>query len=126
MNPKFKQMALQPSTKYSHSRTVPGQSLVPSDLLKRHLAGTLPDIDHSSMYEYHYDEDGVQVAEPLPIEFHEFHKMALQLRKRQIEEANRLRAVQAKKFRDEVIEEYKKSILPKEPTPENITPNSPD
>lgn len=95
-----------PST-YSTSKTIPGQSLIPAELLKRHLAGTLPDIDKSSKYEYHYDENGEQIGEPLPIEMHELHKLALALRKKQFEEENVRRAERAKKYRDQLIEEYK-------------------
>lgn len=88
------------------SKTIPGQSLIPSDLLKRHLAGTLPDIDQSQRYEYHVDENGEQVSEPLPLEMHEFHKLAVALRKRQFEEATKYRAEQAQKERDKIIADY--------------------
>lgn len=102
-------------TIYGTSRTIPGQSLIPADLLKRHLAGTMPDIDLSQRYEYHYDENGNQIGEPLPIELHELHKLALRVRKQQEEAANKLRAEKAKKFRDDLIEQYKKEQLEKNP-----------
>lgn len=102
-------------TVYSTSRTIPGQSLLPSELLKRHLAGTLPDIDLSQRYEYHYDENGAQIGEAFPIEMHELHKLALRVRKEREEEINKMRAEKAKKFRDDLIEQYKKeqSLAPK-------------
>lgn len=114
-----------PNTASTASRTIPGQSLLPSELLKRHLAGTLPDIDHSKRYEYHYDEHGEQVAEPLPIEFHEFHSLAVAIRKRQFEEATERKRQQTDKFKQRVIDEYIKS---KQPASDPITdpePNAP-
>lgn len=96
-------------TRYSASRTIPGQSLKPADLLKRHLAGTLPDIDHSQKYEYHYDENGEQIAVPLPLEMHELHKLAVALRKRQYEEAIEQRKQRAVQERDKLIAEYKQT-----------------
>lgn len=96
-------------TKYSTSRTIPGQALRPADLLKRHLAGTLPDIDQSQKYEYHYNEDGEQIAVPLPLEMHELHNLAVALRKRQYEENLKAMQNKAKADRDKLIEEYKKT-----------------
>lgn len=112
-------------TIYSTSKTVPGQSLIPADLLKRHLAGTMPDIDLSQKYEYHYDENGEQIGEPLPIEMHELHKLALKMRKAQEENANIQRAEKAKKFRDSLIEEYKREQLLKVKTDPILPPQTP-
>ena len=93
---------------YQH--TVPGQTLKPSELLKRHLAGTLPPIDLAKKYEFHYDEEGKQVAEPLPLELHEVHKLAVALRKRHYEEALEQRKKQAERFKTQIIEEYEKQL----------------
>lgn len=95
-------------TKFGASLTIPGQALKPAELLKRHLAGTLPDIDLSKRYEYHYDENGNQVAEPLPLELHEVHKLSVAIRKRQYEEAIEQRKLQAEKHKNEIISEYEK------------------
>lgn len=108
-------------TVYGPSKTIPGQSLYPADLLKRHLAGTLPDIDLSKKYEYHYDENGEQIAEPLPLEMFELHKLAVALRKRQFEEATEHRKQQAIKQREQIIEEYKRSIQEQQPKPQEPT-----
>lgn len=95
-------------TVYPSSKTIPGQSLRPGELLKRHQAGTLPDIDLSSKYEYHYDENGKQVSVPLPIEMHELHKYALKYRKRQEELVIEKRKADAEAQRKKIIEEYLK------------------
>lgn len=94
-------------TRYGSSKTIPGQSLIPSELLKRHLAGTLPDIDHSKRYEYHFDEEGNRLSHPLPLEMHEVHKLAVVLRKKQYDEALKQRQEAAAKYRDKIIEEFK-------------------
>lgn len=93
---------------YPPSKTIPGQSLYPSDLLKRHLAGTLPPIDLSAKYEHHYDEQGNKISEPLPTEMYELHTLAVTLRKKQYEAAQEHRKQQALKDRDAIIEEYRK------------------
>lgn len=99
--------------------TIPGQSLKPSELLKRHLAGTLPPIDHSGKYEYHYDENGEQIAEPMPLEMHEMYTLAVAIRKRQFEEATKRREEEAKAFRQQIIDEYKASLEPKPGSSQN-------
>lgn len=109
-------------TVYGESRTIPGQGLKPSELLKRHLAGTLPDIS-STKFEYHYDEEGNQIGAPLPLEMHEFHKLAVTIRKRQFEEATRLKAEATQKFKDQVIAEYVKLQSEKQqPEPQPAAP----
>lgn len=105
------------------SKTIPGQSLYPSDLMKRHLAGTLPDIDLSSKYEYHYDEEGNKISDRLPIEMHELHALAVALRKKQFEAATEHRKQLALKEREQIIEEWKKQN-PGTP-PENLSPKPP-
>lgn len=110
-------------TTYGPSMTIPGQALKPSELLKRHLAGTLPPIDLSKRYEYHYDEDGKQVLEPLPTELHEIHKLSVAIRKRQYEEALEARKQAAEKHKADIIAEYerqqalKTAIKDSDPTP---------
>ncbi|UDN67886.1 hypothetical protein [robinz microvirus RP_171] len=106
MNPRSKKTK---STVFGPDKTIPGQSLKPSELLKRHLAGTLPPIDLSNRYEYHYDERGIQVAEPLPLELHEVHKLSVAIRQRQYEEAIEQRKQKAEKHKEEIISEYIKN-----------------
>lgn len=65
-------------TRGSKSQTVPGQSLVPAELLKRHLAGTLPDIAKTPRYTY--NEHGQQISEDLSqLELHELHDLTQNL-----------------------------------------------
>lgn len=114
------------ATKYGPSKTIPGQSLKPAELLKRHLAGTLPPIDLSGRMEYHYDETGKQVAEPLPLEMHEMHKLAVALRKRQYEEALEARKKQAEKFKQQILAEHQKQLEEKQKTDnKTATPETP-
>lgn len=91
---------------YGSSATIPGQALRPAELLRRHLSGTLPPIDLSKKYEFHYDEQGNQVAEPLPLELHEVHKLSVAIRQRQYEEALERRKQAAEKHKEEIIAEY--------------------
>lgn len=93
---------------YGPSKTIPGQSLKPSELLKRHLAGTLPPIDLSKRYEYHYDETGKQVAEPLPLELSEIHRLSVAIRKQEYEKAMEARKLSLEKHRLKIIDEYEK------------------
>lgn len=99
----------QKPTQYSESKTIPGQALKPSELMKRHLAGTLPDIDRSAKFEYHYDEEGNQIGEPFPVEMHELHTLAVAIRKRQYEEELAQRKKRAQRDRDRIIAEYLKT-----------------
>lgn len=92
----------------AYTHTIPGQSLRPSELLKRHLAGTLPPIDLSSRYEFHYDEKGQQIAEPLPNELHEVHRLSVALRERQYEEQLEARKKAAEKRKQDIIDEYER------------------
>lgn len=96
-------------TGFGPSKAIPGQSLYPAELMKRHLAGTLPDIDLSGKYEYHYDEEGNKIADRLPTEMHELHALAVALRKKQFEAATEHRRQQSLKERERIIEEYKKA-----------------
>lgn len=95
-------------TTYGISKTIPGQALKPSELLKRHLAGTLPEIDLSSRYEYHFDEDGKQVAEPLPLELHEVHRLSVALREEEWKRSLEQRKAQADKHKQDIIDAYVK------------------
>lgn len=113
---------------YGPSKTIPGQSLYPSDLMKRHLAGTLPPIDLSSRYEHHYDEEGNQISQPLPTEMYELHALAVALRKKQFEAATEHRKQEAIKHRDYIISEYQKqqkALTPHPDNPEAPTPETP-
>lgn len=113
------------SVEYSESKTIPGQSLIPAELLKRHLAGTLPEIDQTSMNEYHYDENGEQIGEPLPVEMHELHKLAVAIRKRQFEEATEHRRKEAEKFKQRIIDEYKSTLASADPEGDATSKNPP-
>jgi len=104
-------------TGYTPSQTIPGQSLRPSELLRRHLAGTLPPIDLSNRYEYHYDENGEQVSSPLPLELHEVHRLSVAIRQRQYEEAIEQRKKAAQKHKEDIIAEHLKNNPPKLPDP---------
>lgn len=89
-------------TKYSPSKTKPGQALIPSELLKRHLAGTLPDIQKIPLFTH--DENGQQISEDLShLELHELHNLTVamksEIRKRQ------------QKLDEEAEENYKKKII---------------
>lgn len=93
-------------TYYGPSQTIPGQSLIPAELLKRHLAGTLPDIGKNPLYTH--DENGKQISEDLShLELHEMHDLARALRdeydKRTAQENNESKEQE----RLRIIEEYK-------------------
>lgn len=109
--------------KFPASMTIPGQSLYPSDLMKRHLAGTLPPIDLSAKYEHHYDENGEEIAKPMPTEYYELHNLAVALRKKQFEAATEHRKQQAEKERKQIIDDYiARHSLPTPPAAEGPTP----
>lgn len=94
-------------TKYSPSKTVQGQALVPAELLKRHLAGTLPDIQKTP--EFTYDEEGRQVSEDLSgLELHELHDLAQQLVKEYNKRNTEEKVEGEKTYRQQIIDEYKK------------------
>lgn len=97
---------------WGRSQTIPGQSLIPSELLERHLAGTLPEIDMSDNYEYHVDEEGNQIGEPMPLDYITLETLAAEHRAKQREAAIEFRKQEAKELRDKIIEEYKKSQQP--------------
>lgn len=99
-------------TTFGASKTIPGQALIPADLLKRHLAGTLPDIDLSKRYEFHYDENGKQISEPLPLELHELHKLSVAIRQKQYEAALEHKKKMADKHKEDIIAEYIKNNPP--------------
>lgn len=91
------------------SRTIPGQSLIPAELLKRHLAGTLPDIAMGARYTH--DEDGNQVDENLQhMELHELKDLAERVREAVRERNEEIRAKNQSAYDDEVIARYKASL----------------
>jgi len=94
---------------YGKSQTIPGQALKPAELIKRQQAGTLPPIDVSGLFEYHYDESGKQIREPLPLELADLHKYALDVRKKRFETEMEIRKKNALKERDAIIEQFKQS-----------------
>lgn len=95
-----------PPVVFGPSKTIPGQALRPAELLKRHLAGTLPPIDLRDRYEFHYDENGEQIGEPMPLEIHEIHRITEKLREAQKAAATEARKKQAEKFKNQIIDEY--------------------
>lgn len=102
-------------TFYSESKTIPGQSLVPAELLKRHLAGTLPDIQHVPRYTH--DEYGNQIDEDLSkLELHELAELAdrakLEVKRRQEEQHEK----NSKDSRQRIIDEYLKEEREKQKT----------
>lgn len=93
------------AVEYSPSRTKPGQSLIPAELLKRHLAGTLPDIAKVPLYTY--DEKGSQISEDLSgLELHELHDLSVRLRAEYDERAKQLKSQAAKEYDAKIIHEY--------------------
>lgn len=93
---------------FGPSLTIPGQSLIPSELMKRHLSGTAGDIDLSSMYEYHFNEEGEQIGEPMPVDLYEFHALALKVKNDQIEAGEIQRQIDAENLKQQIIAEYEK------------------
>lgn len=99
---------------YSPSRTIPGQSLIPAELLKRHLAGTLPDIAKVPLYTY--DEKGSQISEDLSgLELHELHDLSVRLRAEYDERAKQLKSQAAKEYDAKIIHDYLQTAASKQP-----------
>lgn len=112
---------------WERSRTIPGQSLVPAELLERHLAGTLPEIDQEDKYEYHINEDGEEIATPMPLDYIELETLAALYRKRQQEAAIEFRKQEAKELRDKIISDYKAEQAALRPSAEpNLDKENPD
>lgn len=96
-------------TQYGPSQAIAGQALRPAELLKRHLAGTLPAIDLSSKYEFYFDENGKRVGEPLPIELHEVHRLSVAIREEQYKLALEHRQKKLDEHKQRIIDEYLKT-----------------
>lgn len=113
-------------TVYGRSQTKQGQALVPAELLKRHLAGTLPDIAKNP--EYTHDEHGVQISENLShMELHELHDLAKRMREEYDKRTAELKEQTSAEYRQQIIDEYKKSHADSLPKPqEPIDPAKPD
>lgn len=89
------------------SLTKPGQSLIPAELLKRHLAGTLPPI--AKVPQYTHNEMGKQFQEDLScLELHELHDLYHKMKREIHERANAERIENAKNSRQSVIDDYLK------------------
>lgn len=94
-------------TKFSPSKTKPGQALIPSELLKRHLAGTLPPIQKTPQFTY--DENGKQIGEDLSgLELHELHDLTVRLQQEFKKRQSELRKQAEEDYRKAVIEEHTK------------------
>lgn len=105
------------------SRTIPGQSLLPAELLKRHLAGTLPDIQMNPHYTH--DEDGNQIEENLSgLELHELHDLAEKVRGELRERQMELDKKEKEDYENSVIERYKAAEEAKKQQSENTLPGN--
>jgi len=94
--------------KYTRSKAIPGQSLIPADLLKRHLAGTLPDIQKHPQFTH--DENGEQISEDLStMELHELHDLTVRIKAEYNERAKKLQEEQREKYRQSIIDEHIKT-----------------
>lgn len=112
----MRQLRKQVPVKYSPSKTQPGQALIPAELLKRHLAGTLPDIAKRPLYTY--DENGDQISEDLShLELHELHDLTLRMRDEWTKREKELAQKEASEQEAAIIEKYKASLKPEDPTP---------
>lgn len=115
--------------KYSKSKTIPGQALIPAELLKRHLAGTLPDIQKNPQFTH--DEEGKPTGEVdlSRMELHELHELAQQVKSEFIEREKELAKQEADDYKKKVIEEYQASLAQPEPTltpgPDSLNPQGP-
>lgn len=97
-------------TIYGPSLTKIGQSLKPAELLKRHLAGTLPDIQKRP--EYTFDEQGKQIGEDLSsLELHEIHDLARAVRAEYDKRSKELKDENEKVYRQQIIDTYQKEHL---------------
>lgn len=124
MNYKASKRKPTPRTVYGVSQTKPGQALIPAELLKRHLAGTLPDIQKHP--EFTFDEEGVQISEDLSkLELHELHDLAKELRVEYDRRASELKDESDKAYRQQIIDEFKQSHEENLKTPPPTSPNSP-
>lgn len=103
--------------KYSPSKAIPGQALIPAELLKRHLAGTLPDIQKNPQFTH--DENGQQISEDLSgLELHELHDLAVKLRREFDERQKQLKKQADEDYRKSIIDEHIKTqtaVLEKPP-----------
>lgn len=90
------------------SKTIPGQSLQPADVLKRHLAGTLPDIGKTPQYTH--DSDGKQISEDLSsLELHELHDLSQLITREYRERAKQVKEETEEANRKTLIAEYLKT-----------------
>jgi len=92
--------------KYSPSLTIPGQALLPAELLKRHLAGTLPDIQKTPQFTH--DEYGQPTGEQdlSHMELHELHDLAAKVKLEFIEREKELAKQESEDYRKSVIQQY--------------------
>lgn len=89
----------------SPSPTVPGQSLKPAEVIERHLAGTLPDIQKTPQYTH--DEDGNQISEDLSkLELHELFDLGARLKREYDERFKEQSDAEAERLKKQHIDEY--------------------
>lgn len=95
--------------KYRPSKTIPGQALIPAELLKRHLAGTLPDLQKNPQFTH--DDEGRPTGEQdlSRLELHELHELAQQVKSEFIEREKELAKQESENYRKSVIDDYIKT-----------------
>lgn len=105
----MRQLRPTPPIHYSASVTIPGQALIPAELLKRHLAGTLPDI--AKRPQFTHDEYGQPTGEQdlSNMELHELHDLAQKVKLEFIEREKQLAKEEGENYRKSVIDEYIKT-----------------
>jgi len=103
-----------PKRIYSPSKTKPGQALIPAELLKRHLAGTLPDIQKHPQFTH--DENGQQISEDLShLELHELHDLTMAMKAEIAKRQKRLDEESEENYKKKIIAEHQQSISSKQP-----------
>lgn len=110
--------------KFSPSKTKPGQALIPAELLKRHLAGTLPDI--AKVPQYTHDDEGHQISEDLSgMELHELHDLAMRLKHEYAEREKQLAKKAADDYKQSIIDEHTRQNPDPTPGPDTLNPQGP-
>lgn len=113
-----------PTIKFGPSVTKPGQALIPAELLKRHLAGTLPDI--MKRPQFTHNENGEQISEDLSkLELHELHDLAVQLKQEYDKRAEELKKQAEDDYKKRIIEEHTRLNPPPTPGPDTLNPQGP-
>lgn len=121
---KYAHRTADPVKVWPPSKTKPGQALIPAELLQRHLAGTLPDIQHNPKFTH--DENGQVIGEDLSkYELHELFDLTARARRELAEREAKLARDSDDKYRQKIIEDYEKSKPPKSTTEDTGTEGKP-